>query len=319
MFSNLQKTILLACGVILVAGLGLLAIDRWIVRAGAPDEASQREAVLRELALEPVRDQATLARMPAQLEAFVPLLGQVTRIDDVLRQQQAEATLYLVAFRSRQRDAGLDRALSRTGVDAPRLLLLIELREPPGWNAFLQTEAATAPAELPDAWHERLARLEDYRMGISGNFVVFVSRLSGSALMATIEANTSPEFHPGLLNSALRVDVQQALDIVGAMPGAPVLERFYRIPGVEVNLPAVNREPLERQREAQRARQRELEAERAAMRARMQEQQSAFRQRNEENLTRFRERTRQATGAEGEAGREASGSAATSELPAPAE
>lgn len=110
----------------------------------------------------------------------------------MLRQQQAQATLWLVAYQSRQRDAALDRSVSYTGVDAPRLLVLIELARDPGWQSFVQPAADEVPTELPPSWLARLAAITPYRMAIDRGRVAFVSQLQGSALAQMIQAqNTS--------------------------------------------------------------------------------------------------------------------------------
>lgn len=289
MFSRTQRWILSACAVVIVLGGGLLLFDRFFVRGDQPSEVQRRAEVIEALSLEEVRDPAALEALADSLQPFTPLIGRLTRVEAVLRQPQPHATLWLVAYQSRQRDAALDRGVSYTGVDAPRLLLLIELAQDPGWQPFMQTATDEVPAELPPSWHARLAAMAPYRMAIDRGRVAFVSQLQGSALVQSIQARTSPEFHPGLLNSALRVEVQQALDIVSALPGAPPLERFYRI-DVDVDLPPVDRSALDRAAEQRHSIQAKLDAERAELRTRMAEQQEAFRQRNEENLARFRER-----------------------------
>lgn len=291
MFSRVQIWVLSGCALVIVLGGALLLVDRFFVRADEPPEAVRRAEAIETLSLEEVRDVAALEHLSAAIQPFAPLFGEVRQIDAVLRQQQASATLWLVEFRSRHRDAALDRGLSYTGVDAPRMMLLVELATDPGWQPFIQASADAMPAELPPAWHARLARMAPYRMGIHQGRVAFVSQLEGSALVQSIEARTSPEFHPGLLNSALRVEVQQALDIVSALPGAPGLERFYRI-DVDVRLPEIDRSALVRAQAQRQATQIKLDAELSELRQRMAEQRAEFRQRNQENLERFRERSK---------------------------
>jgi hypothetical protein len=112
----------------------------------------------------------------------------------------------------------------------------------------------------------------------------------------------SAEFHPGLFNSAMRLDVQRALDIVNGLEGEqPRLARFYQIdvPKLDIELPAT--EGITRGMEETRATlQKELEAlraERQMQSARRREESAArraeAREALQERLAASREKARQ--------------------------
>ena len=225
MFSRSQVLILKTCAVVIGIGSLILAVDRFVIRGDEPSIEQQRADVVAELGLEVIRDRESLTRLESMLRALEPLKGRVTRIDAVLRHQQLAASVWLVEFQSRHASRQ-DRMISRQGVEVPHFLILIELSKDPGWPGFLQLDPAEFPGSLPADWHSRLAGFQPYRIGIESSRIAFVSQIEGSALVEAIGAADRPEFYPGLLSSALRIEVQQALDIVGAMPGAPKLGRF---------------------------------------------------------------------------------------------
>ncbi len=77
-------------------------------------------------------------------------------------------------------------------------------------------------------------------MAMSQSHVLFASQLETWALMQASNQSVSSEFHAGLLNSALRIDVQRALDIVSLLDAdLPTLSRFYTIdvPDVDIDIP----------------------------------------------------------------------------------
>lgn len=295
-----SRRILQVCGVVIVLGLAILAYDRWVVRSDEAAPEVRREQVAGELALEIVEDDRGLARAAVLLEPFGEIAHAVDGVEVAMRQVRSDLTLWLIEFTSRERTL-IGRPGFQPRVTVPRLAIVAVFDQDPGWASHRQTAVDDAPPELPGDWHPRLAAMTDFRMGIEGPVVAFVSRIEGSALVQAVEARTSPEFHAGLLNSALRVDVQRALDIIGAMPGAPHIDRFYRI-DVDVKLPAIDRSPLDRaaaQRneaiDAMRSRMKEIdigmEKEREALRERMAEQREEMRERMAQQREQMRERS----------------------------
>lgn len=280
--------ILKVCAVIIVIGLAILAIDRWIVRAGEPEPEQQRQALASEQGLLPVEDSATQAALQQRLQAFAELTGEVGEIQHAYRQSQPQAELWLVEFASSQRSL-LQTTVRPRHIEVTRLAILIELHDDPGWPRFVPSDEQPAPPQLPADYTQRLLAMDDYQMAIEGRWVAFVSTAAFEPLLQAIQANQSSEFHPGLLNSALRIDVQRALDITAAMPGAPQLARFYHIDvAVQIDTPSVSAfsEKLRADRERIAA---EQAAAREQFRADMERDRAEFRRRNEENMARFRQ------------------------------
>ena len=288
------------CLIIIVVGLGILAVDRWIVRRGEVPVSEQRTQLASELSLEVIADADQLAQWQARLAGWSVLTGDVSEVEQVLRQRQAHADLWLVEFRSSERSI-LQTSVRPRHMAVQRLAIVLELQQAPGWPAFEQTDAAQAPPLLPAEYAQRLGRMSEYRMLIDGPWVAFISQPAGEPLLQIVQSDTSADFHPGLLNSALRIDVQRGLDIVAAMPGAPELERFYRLDGIEVQIdtPSVSQlsATLQAQREQTAAQVRaaseqavaDFQRQSAEIRRRQQENLARFRERNARNLERFRD------------------------------
>lgn len=64
---------------------------------------------------------------------------------------------------------------------------------------------------------ERMRGFDGFTAAGGGQSLLFLADAPSSALMALAEQSTSPEFQPGLRNSALKVDVQRAVDIANLM------------------------------------------------------------------------------------------------------
>jgi hypothetical protein len=290
-FTPDQLLILKICGVVIVIGLIILAIDRWIVRADSPDNQQQLTRLIEETRLHPVTSATELDQLLLRLQAFEALTGQVQGISTALLRTGSSARLWLIEYRSREPSLiGANAPLAR--VDVPRFAILIEFENDPGWPTFAQVDPGDAPAILQAEFADRLRRMSEYRLAMQERLVVFASQLQTAALMQSVQASTSPEFHPGLLNSALRIDVQAAIDIVNALPGSPQLARFYAIEGIEVNLPQVDGSALSERLRADRERiQAEQQAAREQREREFEQQRAEFRQRNEEINRKLRERT----------------------------
>jgi hypothetical protein len=293
-FTPNQLLTLKICAVIIVVGLVILAIDRWIVRADEPAREQQLGQVIQQNELQQVTGQAGLDELQRKLQAFEAVTGQVQKVNTALLRIEASARLWLIEYQSRERSLiGANAPMAR--VDVPLFAILIEFENDPGWPAFRQENAADAPEILPPDFAARLLRMAEYRLAMQGRQVVFASQLQTAALMQSVQANTSPEFHPGLLNSAMRVDVQAAIDIVNAFPGSPQLARFYQIEGIEVNLPKVDGSALSKRLRADRERiQAEQRAASEELARKFEQDRAEFRKRNEELTQQFRDRMKAA-------------------------
>jgi hypothetical protein len=314
--------ILKVCAVVILIGLAILAIDRWIVKAGAPEPEQQRQARATELGFQVIEDPGIKAALRQQLQGWSELTGEVGDIRHAWRLSQTKAELWLVEFASSQRSLVQTTARPRH-LEVTRLAIMLKLHDDPAWPRFVSSAQEPAPPQLPGEYAERLAAMDEYQMAIDGRWVAFLSKAAFEPLLQIVEAGQSAEFHPGLLNSALRIDVQRALDISAALPGAPRFERFYAVDvDVQIDTPSVSalsdRLRADRERIAT-----EQAAAREQLRLDMERQRAEFRQRNEENLVRFRERNQEnlerlkSAGSEGagsgDAGEEPEGGAATGE------
>ena len=289
-FTPNQLLTLKICAVIIVVGLIILAIDRWFVRADEPTRDEQLGQVIEQNELQQLTDQAELDELRRKLQAFEAVTGQVQTVNTALVRKEAAARLWLIEYQSRERSLiGANAPMAR--VDVPLFAILIEFESDPGWPAFTQENADDVPELLPADFAQRLRRMDEYRLAMQGRRLVFASQLQTAALMQSIQSNTSPEFHPGLLNSALRVDVQSAIDIVNALPRSPQLARFYRIEGIQVNLPKVDGSALSERLQADRERiQAEQRAASEELARKFEQDRAAFRQRNDELRRQFQER-----------------------------
>lgn len=230
-----------------VAVLSMLAFGSAPLASAEAPAGDPLEGVVQRHGLERVDDAPGLQAAAALMSPFVAISGEGVEVDTVLRRSGAGATLWLIDYRARTRGPRIVQG-RRTTIDLPRLAIVVELAAPPGWPAFRQATATSAPPGLPAAWHPRLAAMSEYRMGIEGRVVAFFSQVQSATMVHLAESTTSPEFHPNLRNSALGVDVQRALDVFGALPRAPQLARFLRIDGAEPDLPETDRAPLDRMR-----------------------------------------------------------------------
>ena len=230
-----------------VAVLSVLAFGSAPSAGAEAPAVDPLQVVVQRHGLERVDDAAGLQAAAALMSPFVAISGDGVEVDTVLRRSDAGVTLWLIDYRARMRGSRIVQG-RRTTIDVPRLAIVVELAAAPGWPGFRQSTPTSAPPGLPAAWHPRLAAMSEYRMGIEGRVVAFFSQVQSATLVHLAESTTSPEFHPNLRNSALGVDVQRALDLVGALPAAPRLARFMRIDGARPDLPETDRAPLERMR-----------------------------------------------------------------------
>jgi hypothetical protein len=270
------------------AALSFFAIKHTPQAPADSPAADALDAVAERHGLERVIDEPGRRAAAALLSPFAAISGEVVAIDAVMRRTDGVATLWLVDYRGRA--LGLRGAQGqRHMTDVPLLAVVIELDHAPDWPAFRQSAATPAPPYLPAPWHARLAAMSQYRMGVEGKVVAFFSQLESAALIYLAESTTSPEFHPGLRNSALAVDVQRALDLVAALPESPPIARFMRIDGARPDLPTTDRAPLERMHADIAERQTETRRVAEEAQRSMREAGEAFRRRAEADNERFRQ------------------------------
>ena len=212
-------------------------------------------------------DTAVLDRLHHILGRFADLTGRLGRIGPVLMREGKASTLWLFEFQ--RIELGLSTRYGyRPNLEVTMLGILIEYHESepplPDWR-----QGAGSPPQPPHtpASLARLATIDDLRMGMAERFVLFASEPAAWALKQAVDQSISAEFHPGLLNSSLPIDVQRAIDVVALMRtdrAAP--ERFYRPAGIEVRLPVPG--PVGIQPRLDKARE-QMEADRAVLRERM--------------------------------------------------
>ena len=263
MFDASQKWTLIVCAGVIVVGLAILAFDRYVVRGDQsstpPRSASTLDDVASTLQMQPIDSAAERLGLLRLLQQQPELVGRDPTIEAVLQRRFDGATLTAIDFSSQT--AGMYGAQgTRHDVAVGHLAILLQLDAGsalPDWST-LSGEPAPAPPFTVGAL-ARLAAMDEFEMASSERQLIFVSRADGWALMRAAERSTSAEFQPGLLNSALRIDLQRAIDVLNALElGLAGLPPIYEIkvdPRIEVNLDTGISERLEKVRldaEAQR-------------------------------------------------------------------
>lgn len=294
-FSGFQKLLLLSCAVIIVIGSAILLIDRFFVREPALPTSESLPPIAERLGLSLDVDPADRALLLEVLSSMPDIAGEVVSIETVMRRADADHRLWVFEFKAREvvmvTSSQLAPLRSHSAA-ITRLGIVLELSGTslPAWQQS-QSESPPAPPWTPEA-NTRHAAIEDLWFGFAGPFVVALARPDRFALGEMVARNTSPEFHPGLLNSALAIDVQRVLDVVNRMQtGVPELARVYRI-DVDVKLPPVRKpeiasrlaEIATEQELAREQRRKEQAEQRESFQARLQAQSEA----NQERLSAMR-------------------------------
>ncbi|MCB1607567.1 MAG: hypothetical protein KDI71_11380 [Xanthomonadales bacterium] len=233
--------ILKICALIIVVGLAILAFDRYYVRRDQPSEGEQLARLSEEHQLDqqsPRGEQA--ARILELLRAHHDITGNPQQINTLLSRSEGASTLRLIEFDTRE--FALYRGNGQTSrVNVALVAVLIEFDADaglPDWNQALNPDPPQPPFGA-----EALARLramDDYRMATGSHHALFVSQRQGPALIQAINQSVSADFHPGLLNSAMAIDVQRAVDIANLLEAPlPQVARFYQIevPELKIDLP----------------------------------------------------------------------------------
>jgi len=285
-----QILILKICAVIIVVGLIILGIDKFIVRGDEPTEQQRVEQLSDDLSLDDLsNDEALKQRMTEILSSHQDITGRGIEVSKVLGRNDEAARLWLVEFSSREfalyRSGGLS-----SNVDITRLAIVMEF----GQGAALPTwsqENSEASTPLNAEALERLQRMDDYRMAMGSNHVLFASQLETFALLQASNQSVSSEFHAGLLNSALQIDVQRAVDIVNLLDAdLPQVARFYTIdvPKPNITVPDASKisagiDDIAKQMEQDRAAMREeWERQDAERKAQWEAAQVAIREKSEQ-------------------------------------
>ena len=88
MFSPLQKRTLQGCAVIMMIGVAILAIDRWVVRKDEPSTEQQLAALEDDLGLVQRDDPASKSALRNALAAFEPLTGPIGKLGPILNRDE---------------------------------------------------------------------------------------------------------------------------------------------------------------------------------------------------------------------------------------
>lgn len=236
--------ILKICAVIIVIGMAILAFDKYYVRRDEPSKEQRVDELSERLELnDRSSDQTAQEHLMAVLGRFEEISGSVQEVDTILNRNDDETRLWLAEFDSRR--LALYRGAGQTSrINVPLLAIMIEFKGRASLPLWIQPERLDSDAEIAPPLNAealaRLQRMDDFRMAMSGNQVLFVSQLEAPALVQAINQRTSSEFHAGLLNSALQIDVQRAIDIVNLLDTElPQVARFYKIdvPPVDIDIP----------------------------------------------------------------------------------
>lgn len=300
MFGTLQKRILQVCAVIMVIGAAILAIDKFVVRKDEPSTQEQLSTLEEDLGLVQRDDHASKSALRDALAGFEPLTGPIGELGPILTRDEDGARLWLFEYTMRE------LVLYRPGktnldIEVRHFGILIAFDTAPGWPAWMgDGDPPRPPFTAPMT--RRLAAMDEYRMGLSGPYAFFTSGLETGSLTQAINRSISAEFHPGLFNSAMRLDVQRALDIVNGLEGDRLrLARFYQIdvPKLDIELPSTEgitrgmeetRTTLQKELDALRA---EREAQAARLRKESAARMAEARKAMQERLAASREEARQ--------------------------
>ncbi|MCP5195621.1 MAG: apolipoprotein A1/A4/E family protein [Gammaproteobacteria bacterium] len=299
-FSTLQKRILQGCAVMMMIGGVILAIDKFVVRKDEPSTQEQLSTLEEELGLAQRNDDASKSALRNALAAFEPLTGPIGKLGPILNRDEDGARLWLFEYTVREL-ALYHPGKTHLNIAARHFGILIAFETAPGWPTWMGDSVPPRPP-FTALLVARLAAMDDYRMGLAGQYAFFTSGLETGVLAQAMNRSISAEFHPGLFNSAMRLDVQRALDIVNGLEGEqPRLTRFYQIdvPKLDIELPST--EGITRgMEEARTTLQKELDAlraERQKQSARLREESAArraeVREGMRESLATSREEARQ--------------------------
>jgi hypothetical protein len=270
LFTGLQRRVLIACTMVLVLAGGILAVDAVFVRvapaagadldgpsappASAP-AAPALESVARELGLAVDEDPAAVRELRRVLDALPELGAAGAGIGPVLARTGAGHRLWLLEVEVEETlMVGYTGSAQRQHTGALRrlaIVLRLDGAQLPRWQQD-QSAPAPAPPWTPAAL-ARLARIEDLHLASNGPYLVAVARPDRFALLEKVQRERSVEFHPGLLNSALAIDVQRVIDIANLLETDPApVPRVYGV-DVEVKLTGVRRPNLSARLQASRA------------------------------------------------------------------
>lgn len=243
-FSGWRGRLLKVLLAVILVCAAILLIYRFFVSGPAAEDAPSMNDIASRLGLQHVDAQSQAPTLLALLGRFKAIAGAPQSVQTVLWREDAAHRLWVFEFKASEVvmvSSNALRPLQRHRAGVTRLGIAVELKNAslPGWNVRQGTD-------WPPPWTAeaiaRAERIEDLWLATDGPFVVALARPDRFPLHEMVGRNISPEFHPGLLNSALAIDVQRVVDVVNLLDtGAPPLPRVYRIDGVEVKLPAVPR------------------------------------------------------------------------------
>ena len=237
--SSGQRLVLKICVGIIVVGGGILAIDKFIVRKGEPAKSERLSNLAAEYdlreggATERKRLKSLLQSFNAQDRAPDPVGGFLFREDEV-------HTLWLFEYEEQRTALHHSRRQDST-VKVTLFGILFELKEAvtlPEWQQAVTATPPVPPHTLTSIG--QLSRLADYHMSMQGNCLLFNTSIETWALKQAINQQTSAEFHAGLFNSAMKVDVQSTVNLVNSLEsGASPLPSFYTIdlPDIKIAIP----------------------------------------------------------------------------------
>lgn len=222
----------------------ILLVDRFFVSRPPAEEAPSVNDIATRLGLQLDEDPSNAQMLRSLLGRFTPIAGSVQSVRTVLWREDAAHRLWVFEFTASEVvmvSSSSLRPLQRHRAGVTRLGIAVELKEVtlPNWSVL-------QGGDWPRPWTaeaiQRAQRIDDLWLATDASFVVALARPDRFPLREMVSRNISPEFHPGLLNSALAIDVQRVLDVVNLLDtDAPALARVYRIEGIEVKLPAAQR------------------------------------------------------------------------------
>jgi hypothetical protein len=241
-FGELHRLLLIGCALIIVLGGAILLVDRYFIREPALPREQALPPIADALGLELELESADRPLLLEVLKGLPEIAGEVRSIGATMRRADSTHRLWVFEFKARNvvlLSPNPHTPLLPQTADITRLGIVLELAgsQLPTWHQQMPGLPPAPP--WTEAARARLQAIEDLWFGFSGRYVLAVARPDRFALKELVDSQTSPDFHPGLRNSALAIDVQRVLDVVNRLDtGAAELARVYRI-DVDVKLPPV--------------------------------------------------------------------------------
>lgn len=211
---------------IIVVCCAILAVDRFIVR---PNSGEATVDDLPEIAAEMEMELSPRGRHDERIKSATRKLAESTpgvdpadKVGDVFYRAGEGYELFVYEHGDERTALHTDTNRHAATVNRLGILMRWPSADLPYFTAYNDGRVAAGGQEglreiLTEASMQRMQTFDGFTAAGGDEYLLFLSDAPGSTLMAIAEQSTSPEFQPGLRNSALKVDVQRAVDIANLM------------------------------------------------------------------------------------------------------